>query len=282
MKIKQLSLDHTFHNSFLVRQDSYPRHHNNWHYHEELELIYIYKGTGALFIGDCIQNFSTGSAVLIGPNIPHYWLFENLNDTSEDSIDCIVIHFNKNFAGPGFFNLPELSQLKEIIQESEKGLMINEDSKNMLGNALRNLLHLEGVLKFTHLLEALAEFSSLPTLKLVSDNYAILNHSNDEKRMNDVMNYIRANYKSKIELDKLANQAKMTKNSFCRYFKQKTGKTPIQFVTEIRVTHACRLLKNTNHTLKEICYDSGFNNFVSFHKTFKEHLDITPTQYRKS
>ncbi|WP_164108303.1 MULTISPECIES: AraC family transcriptional regulator [Sphingobacterium] len=283
MKLKQLSLDRTYYNSFHIRQDSYPRNHNSWHYHEELEFIWIYKGSGTLFIGDCIQNFAEGDAVLIGSNLPHYWLFENFRSDNLDApIDCIVVHFKKDFAGSDFFNLPEMVQLKQLIQDSEKGLMIRDAASPSLGQHLKSMLDTEGVLKFTFLLQSLAQYATLPYEKLVSDNYAILNHSNDERRMNDVMNYIREYYKGKIELSKLANQAKMTKNSFCRYFKYKTGKTPIQFVSEIRVAHACRLLKNTNLSLKEICYDSGFNNFVSFHKTFKEQLKLTPTEYRKN
>lgn len=282
MKLKQLSLDRTYYNSFHVRHDSYPKYHNSWHYHEELELIWVYRGSGTLFIGDCIESFSAGDVVLIGANLPHYWLFENLTDIDkDDSIDCMVIHFRKDFAGPDFFNLPELMTLKELITTSEKGLLANGTDQKSLGDDFKKLLHVQGVAKLTLLLQILSEFAVINYKKLVSDNYAILNHSNDERRMNDVMNYIRENYKTKIELDKLASQAKMTKNSFCRYFKHKTGKTPIQFVTEIRVAHSCRLLKNTALSLKEICFDSGFNNFVSFHKIFKEQLNLTPTQYRK-
>lgn len=282
MKLKQLSLERTYYNSFHIRQDTYPRNHNIWHYHEEIEFIWIYKGTGTLFIGDCIQSFSAGDTVLIGPNMPHYWLFENVGTTSqEDPIDCIAIHFKKNFAGSDFFNIPEMGLLKDLLQNSEKGLIIKDTAPSTLGVLLKALLNTDGVLKFTYLLQALAQYATLPYTKLVSENYSILNHSSDERRMNDVMDYIRQHYKTKIELDKLANQAKLTKNSFCRYFKNKTGKTPLQFISEIRIAHACRLLRYTDVSLKEICYDSGFNNFVSFHKTFKEQLDLTPSQYRK-
>lgn len=99
--------------------------------------------------------------------------------------------------------------------------------------------------------------------------------------MNDVINYIKDNYRSKVELDALADLAKMTKNSFCRYFKQKTGKTPIQFVSELRVSHACRLLKSSDMNLKEISFESGFNSFVNFHKIFKSVTDTSPKQYKK-
>jgi AraC-like DNA-binding protein len=282
MKLKQLSLDQTYYNSFHIRQDSYPKYHNTWHYHEEIEFICINKGHGTLFIGDCIQSFSAGVVVLIGPNLPHYWLFEDLRgDEQLDPIDCIVIHFKKDFAGSDFFNIPEMSQLKELIQSAEKGLLVKDNLLAVLRQQLQAILNTEGVTRFTYLLQALSQYATFQHKKLVSDNYAILNHSNDERRMNDVMNYIREHYKTKIELDKLADQAKMTKNSFCRYFKNKTGKTPIQFVSEIRVAHACRLLKYTDLSLKEICFDSGFNNFVSFHKIFKDQLNKTPTQYRK-
>ena len=117
---------------------------------------------------------------------------------------------------------------------------------------------------------------------MVSESYGIFNHSQDHGRMNDVINYIKDNYRDKVELEDLANLAKMTKNSFCRYFKQKTGKTPIQFVSELRVSHACRLLRSTDMVLKEICYDSGFNNFVNFHKIFKGITNTSPKQYKKN
>lgn len=283
MKLKQLTLTEAFNNSFSVRRDIYPKNHNSWHYHEQLELVMVYKGTGSLFLGDAIRDFAEGTCVLIGSNIPHFWLFHNIDEgDTEASIDCIAVHFNADFAGSELFNIPELEEVKKTIKRAEKGLIADKAVTGIVGSLFNQALENEKTSKFISLIEILGQLSSLSLAPIVGDNYSKLNNSSDELRMRNVMNFIRDNYRTKIELIVLANEAKMTKNSFCRYFKQKTGKSPAQFINELRVAHACRLLKNTDLSLKEICFDSGFNNFVSFHKIFKSQVKHTPMNFRKN
>lgn len=278
MKIKKLSLSESYHKRFHVRQDTIPQNHNVWHYHEEIEFIYIAKGNGTLFVGDCIQPIVASSCVLIGPNIPHYWLF-NDNLQHDDSIDCVVIHFNADFLGREFYELEETKRLKDLFTSSSIAMHLTS-CPNHFAPLFLQILNEKEVLKITKLIESLYYFEQHNPKNLLSENYAVLNHSIDIKRMNDVINYVKDNYRNKIELEELANLAKMTKNSFCRYFKQKTGKTPIQFVSELRISHACRLLKSSDKNLKEICYESGFNSFVNFHKIFKNITHTSPKQYK--
>lgn len=281
MRPKQLTINKAYDNSFSIRRDIYPQHQNSWHYHEQLELVWINKGSGSLYLGDVIKDFSVGSCVLIGSNIPHFWLFHNSDsDQNIPPIDCIVIHFDKEFAGKDLFDIPELQDLKKLILRSEKGLITDQSEVHSIGKLFEKSLACEGVLKFISFFEILNNLSSFNLYNIVSDNYSKLNNSNDEQRMRNVMNFIRSNYRFKIELATLANEAKMTKNSFCRYFKQKTGKSPAVFINELKIAHACRCLKNTDMSLKEICFDSGFNNFVSFHKVFKSIINMTPIHYK--
>jgi len=283
MKAKQLTLNKHINSSFSIRRDIYPKNHNSWHYHEQIELVMVYKGKGSLFLGDAICDFSEGTCVLIGSNIPHFWLFHDISESgSTTPIDCIAIHFNLDFAGRHLFDLPELSLLKKHIQQAEKGLLASANDTKNISELINASLEKEGASKFIALIEILNQLTTLPLESIVSINYSQLNNLADEQRMRNVMNFIRDNYRSKIELTALANEARMTKNSFCRYFKQRTGKTPASFINELRIAHACRLLKNTSMTLKEICFDSGFNNFVSFHKTFKSQLQLTPMHFRNT
>lgn len=278
--MKKLSLTDSYHKSLHVRRDNYPQNHNLWHYHEEIEFIYLAKGIGTLFVGDCIQTIAENSCVLIGPNIPHYWLFDNDYLNEYNPIDCIVIHFQPNFLGEDFFQLNETKSLQQLILNSSR-VMYLEDCSDIFTNLFHNIQEQSDILKITKLIESLYYFQQNEPENLVSENYEVYNHSLDHKRMNNVINYIKDNYRNKVELDVLANLAKMTKNSFCRYFKQKTGKTPIQFVSELRVAHACRLLKSSSMNLKEICFESGFNSFVNFHKIFKSVTHTSPNQYKK-
>src|SRR5690606_25691702 len=160
-----------------------------------------------------------------------------------------------------------------------RGIYLENCSEDF-ANTFQKIITDPDLLKISKLIESLYTFNNSPTVNLVSDSYELLNHSPDTKRMNEVIAYIRDNYREKVDLEDLANIAKMTKNSFCRYFKQNTGKTPIQFVSELRVSHACRLLRSSDMNLKEICYESGFNSFVNFHKIFKNITHTSPKQYK--
>ena len=141
MKPKQLTINKATENSFTVRRDLYPKNQNNWHYHEQLELVMIYKGSGSLYLGDTIQDFSEATCVLIGPNLPHFWLFHNLHDHKEDSspIECIVIHFTDDFAGKELFNIPELQNLKQLIQDAERGIITKINLNNQLSESIQQL-----------------------------------------------------------------------------------------------------------------------------------------------
>ncbi len=283
MKIKQLTLQSTTFQSFSIRRDKVPKNHNIWHYHEELEFILVIKGTGKLFVGDCIKEFVAGDIILIGANIPHYWLFDTEYEIEpkEGLIDCIVVHFRQNCFGSDFIYLPESGGLRELMIEAGRGMSTKVESNSTLFFLFEKIAKSEGILKITSLLETLWAFKNSSPASLISDGYVVINHSDDVRRMNVVMEFIRENFTHKIELSELAQLAQMTKNSFSRYFKQKTGKTPMQLIFELRISNACKLLNNPDYSLKEICYDSGFNNAVSFHKVFKNTVGMTPTQYRQ-
>lgn len=283
MRPKQLKIDNEQNSSFNIRRDTIPKYHNSWHYHTQLELVMICKGTGSLYLGDTIKDFAEGTCVLIGSDTPHFWLFHNMVEENEiPSIDCVVIHFNYDFAGKELFSIPELNAINNLINQSERGLIFTLPTASKIVDLFNLSVDSSNASKFTYLISILDLLTYYEGKNIVSDNYSQLNNSNDEKRMKNVMNYIRDNYMTKIELNELSNEAKMTKNSFCRYFKQKTGKTPTNFINELRIAHACRLLRNTELTLKQICFDSGFNNFVSFHKIFKEQTNLTPLYFRKN
>lgn len=282
MIIKQFSIPKQANQSFQIRRDYIPKHQSVWHYHEEFELVYVIRGTGTLFIGDRIKSFQSGDTVLIGSQIPHYWLFENHEDEAENDkpIDCIVIHFNSDLGSPNLLLMPELNPIKQLLQASKRSLIFPDQQSPRLSFLAERTLSLAGLPKLTSLFELLDFLCSQTSEPLTSEHYSILNQSDDQGRMNNLMEYIREHYKQKIKLEDLAALAGLTENSFCRYFKQKTGKTPVQFITELRISHACSQLKNGHLSLKEICYDSGFNNFVSFHKSFKAITQKTPTQYK--
>ncbi|WP_437917665.1 AraC family transcriptional regulator [Sphingobacterium sp. LRF_L2] len=282
MYIQRLTHTSTSQQAITIRHDQTPQNHNVWHSHAELEFIYIKKGAGTFFVGDSIQPFLDGFIVLIGSNTPHYWLFneEYLNTTSDYRADIRVIHFKADFLGNDFLKLNEAKSIRQLYQFAQRAIGFSQPDEFV--RHFFEKLHLETPLQqLTSLLNVLEYMKTSPvTINLASDKYNNLPQQEDHKRINKILEYIRIHYKYKVKLDDISQVAGMTTNSFCRYFKQKTGKTPVQFINEFRIGQACRLLTETDLTIKEICYDSGFQNFVSFHKIFKEVIKSTPLSYR--
>ena len=271
--------------SFSARRDTMPDVNNLWHYHSALELIYIKKGRGTQFIGDSIKNFSDGDVVLLGSNLPHYWRFdpEFFEQTTGESVDVYAIHFKEDFLGAAFIDLPENQELKKIIVQSKQGIKLEGNSKAKIASLMPQIIEATGTRRIIKLLEVLTEIASCEEKNiLVSLGFKPNFLENEKDRIQSIYNYTISNYKNKIELKEIAAVAKISPNSFCKFFKTKSRKTYTQFLNEIRVGQACKLLIENDLTVKEICYDCGFYNFTSFHKYFREITGKTPLKYQQA
>jgi AraC-like DNA-binding protein len=284
MKPQLLKVNNSSVQSFSVRNDIIPQNHNIWHYHEELELIHFEKGSGTQFIGDSVNNFTSGDILLVGSNLPHYWLFDPcyLESSSDDPADIRVSHFRENFLGDSFFNLPENHKLKNLLKKSKRGIQLNKSIVNTAKQLIEKLLTSSNSTKIVALIEVLTLIAESEAYNLLSsESYPIDSQDLDFGRMTVIMDYITQHYKNQIKLEDIASMTGMTTNSFCRYFKAKSGKTLFQYLIEMRIGHACKLLTDRKLNMKQICFESGFQNFVSFHKYFKEATGCTPLQYQK-
>jgi len=269
--------------SFSIRQDSQPFVNNKWHYHPEVELIHFKEGKGTQFIGDSIMPFKKGDIVLVGTNLPHYWRFDQcyFDDIKNTTADVNVAHFSENFLGD-FLNLPENKALKSILEKSKRGIRIVKGNKELIALMLHNMLQAEGTERILYLIQALLEIVKCEKIEILSSIGFELNQEDAEKdRIKDIYDYSFTNFRNKINLEEIAEVAKISPNSFCRYFKSRTKKTYSQFLTEIKVGQACRLLIDNRLNIKQVCYESGFNNFASFHKSFKGITGKSPLTYQK-
>ncbi|MBU2976549.1 AraC family transcriptional regulator [Zobellia sp. B3R18] len=270
-------------NSFLARQDRLPCIEQNWHFHKELELIYFIKSSGTRYVGNSIGSFSPGELYLIGSNIPH--LFRNhkeyYNDQQEtEAVNLIVIKFEPNFLGSEFLDLTESKRLKNLFQQAERGIKFSESATYMVHNLILGLVGDQGLSSIVGLLKVLDTLS-------ISENYDLLcseviantYNSNEKDRMRKIINFLTENFEKKIELEQIASIAHMTPNAFCRYFKKKTRKSFTQYLNEIRLRNACKLLIEGEMQISTVCYQSGFNTLTNFNRQFKALMNITPTEY---
>lgn len=249
-----------------------------WHYHPEIELILVKGGSGKRQIGSNISYFTEGDLVLIGSNLPHCGLTnENTNNDYE-----MVIQFKPDFLGEKIWGNPEMKKIHAMLEKSKSGMVFGDDVKKIMRKKISQMHQSESLEKLLKFFEILHELS-------VTDDYRILNAGKyylqtqveDNERINHIFNYVKDHFKEQITLDEIAGLANMKVPSFCRYFKKITNKTFTQFVNEYRITHSLKLLAEKPLSITDVCFESGFNNFSYFNKTFKEYIKKSPSQYRK-
>lgn len=269
-----------FGSSFLVRRYNNACENTlaNWHFHPEIELIYVQGGSGKRHIGQHMSYFNNGDLVLMGSYLPHYGFTDRLTGNKSET----VIQFKEQFLGDGFFEVPEMSAIKQLLDLSKKGIAFDTDTKKRVGKQIEALTWKDQFGRLLGLLEILKILSE-------SRNYEILNaqgvaiavNAKDNDRMNEIYAYVRNHFKSHISLDEISEVAHMTVPAFCRYFKKIARKTFTQFVNEYRIVHASKLLAETSMTITEVSFESGFNNFSHFNKLFKQFTSKSPSHYRK-
>lgn len=283
MKPQLLKVQNGHGHSFSVRQDLVPYVNNRWHYHSEVELIHFKKGEGTQFIGDNIKRFKSGDVVIVGSNLPHYWRFDDkyFTEDTQENADVRVVHFAENFWGENFLYLPENNNLKTVLEKAKRGLQIIGKPRQVVAELLGQLVSSNGSKRIILLIEALSSISDCKQLSSLSSmgfKPDFVEAEND--RINAIYEYSVKNFKGKIKLEKIAEVANISPNSFCRYFKSHTGKTYSLFLIELRVGHACKLLIENKQCIKRLCYESGFNNFTSFYKYFKIITGKSPLSFQ--
>ncbi len=271
--------------SFSLRRDRIPNINNRWHYHAEVELIEFHRGMGTQFVGDNIRRFGPGDVVLVGTNLPHYWRFDEgtLTDEPDAGPYSTVIHFLENFWGDRFLSLPENKPLKGVLEKARSGLLLTGALRSCVAGTMHTLRHSEGPHRIMALMDcllAIAQSDESIVLSSIGFQYDLSDSENE--RINAIYDYTLNHFSQRITLDEIASVARLVPNSFCRYFKSRTGKTYSQFLLEIRVGAACKLLIENRLGIKQICFDSGFNNASCFHQKFKAITGKSPQTYQRT
>lgn len=262
-----------------------------WHFHEEYELVMIVKGYGTKFIGDNVSRFEDGEVVLIGSNIPHLFRCHEdyYKETSKLQASSVFIHFNEDFLGPNFFDLPEMKLVRRLLDNSFYALQVHGKVQKYIMGKLLETAEEKPAQRLLNLLDMLVRLSESRELKplltngFVSKNrmMAATNNVKDTERIHRVFEFIMKNYKHELYLKEIASMLNMSNVSFSRYFKHHTRKTFSAYVTEVRISHACSLLMNDTLSIAQISYDSGFENLSNFYRHFSRITGVIPKEYRK-
>ncbi len=270
----------TAHDSFKSWENACPYLHNPWHYHPECEITYIVKGKGVLFIGDQVFDYNDDTLVMIGPNLPHEWR-SNVKETPDFYSHSFAVHFNRNFTGEDFYKIPEAVSINHLMERSLRGIVVNDSgSKIKVKKKLVLLLKTKGIERISILLSILNSIVQGQKLEILSSPIFVNSIDESENnRLKLVYKYVMQHFKDPISVEEIAKEVFMTTTSFCRFFKKRTRKSFIQYLNDIRIGYACKLLLEEDYSIAQIAFESGFENLSNFNKQFKKIKGITPSQF---
>ncbi len=284
MKPHLLKIPKEDEHSFSVRYDIVSFFYNKWHYHPELELVYIIEASGRQFIGDSIHHFKNNDLILIGANLPHLWRCDEkfLVKGSGLKVEAIIIHFLPDCFGPEFFNLPENKLLLHLFRKAQMGVRVKDHTGVIVSGLMRRMVEAKNSERIILLLQILHTIAYSTETKTICSEGLTFQYSVEEAdRLNNIYQYILNNFTRQLTLEQVAKVAHLTPNGFCRYFKSRIKKTFSHFLIEVRVGHACKLLAESDKPVADICFESGFNNFSNFNRHFKVIAGRTPLNHRK-
>ncbi len=268
--------------SFSVREETASRFDQSWYYHPEVELTLIRKGEGMRFIGDSIDRFADGELILLGSNLPHMWRSDDIyyQDNPEVYIDVAVVQFREDFWGHAFLELPEMHTIKALLEKARRGIRIVGETRKLVRKKMQDILKSrdgERMEKLIGILNIIALSKDLDVLSSVGFTKSY-DHKNSD-RIDRIYNYTLNNFQNTISLKDVAASVNINPHSFCRFFKSSTLKTYWQFLLEVRLGYACKLLIENKMNISQICYACGFNSLSNFNRQFKAVMGKTPRQY---
>jgi hypothetical protein len=267
--------------SIRYRQFSNTRFDAPFHFHPALELTYIEHGQGRRLVGRQVANFESGDLVLLGPNLPHTWLTDP-SDVTGQQAQAWVIQFQHDFAGPKFWEMPEMNAIRSLLQKAGAGILVKGSVRQAVAEKMKNGLNASPLQQFLHVIEILQMIALSDKVEKIDPQFLhFVPSAAETERFQRVYAYLIAHYQQDIRLEQMAAVANLTPSSFCRYFKKITRKTLVDVLTEFRVKHASQLLISTGKSVAEICFESGFGNVSYFNQEFKKAMGCNPLAYKK-
>jgi len=251
------------------------------HYHDEYELNLILNAKGAKrVVGGNTEAIDELELVLVGPNVYHAWF---TNQCVSESITEVTIQFRSDLFDDRFLKKNQLSFLKSMLEHSQRGIVFAPETIMALKDRILELDKKGGFDSVLELLSILHDLSISRNMKMLSDpSFNNEKTFYNSRRIEKVFEHLNDNYNKQITLAEVARIASMPEASFSRFIKQRTGKTFIDSLNEIRLGHASRMLIDSTTTVAEIAYKCGFNNLSNFNRIFKQKKRCIPRDFRET
>ena len=265
-----------------VKWNEYPHFTYPWHFHSEIELVFVLKSYGVRFVADSLEKFREGDLVLVGSQVPHYWKNdEAFHQGNPDlKVEAVVVQISADFLDRSLENYPELAAIKDLFLRAQQGICFSQRFAESVKAQIISLVSLKGFERFMETLKLLDVMARTRESRLLSSpNFRSNPLDVNDQRLNKILNYINLNYTEKISLVQLAGQFGMNPSAFSRYFSEKTGKSLVIYINELRVMYACKLFRNRKVSVSQVCFECGFNNISNFNRFFRSVMKMTPSEY---
>jgi AraC-like DNA-binding protein len=262
-----------------LRSSSY---NATWHFHPEYQITLVLKSHGYRLVGDNIAPLTPGDLVLIGSNLPHVWHQDQTSSRSPDAVHAIVVRFLDTFLGQPFLRIPEMIPVQRLLRRARRGLQVTGRTRDRVAERLVRLGNVHGLDRIAGLLSILAILAESRELTpIASAGFVPVLERDDQNRVERVIAFINDHLAEPIDRDALAANAHLSPSAFSRFFKVRTGKSLPQYINELRVGRACRLLADEHSKIVDIALQCGFNNLANFNRRFREITGLNPSDYRR-
>lgn len=282
MKVTYHQVTQTAQESFRVIELRGPTYKCTWHFHPEFQIGLVVKGSGHRIVGDSIAPLEEGDLSLLGPNLPHAWQFEGATDGRQRELHGIIVYFQESSLGADFLARPEAERIKRLLARAALGLQVRGRTQRAAAELLQRMPGHEGfqrVIDMLQLLHLLAESEEL--LPISSPGFAPGKADHEGERLRRVCELIQQRIAEPLRRDEIAAAAHFSPAAFSRFFRARTGKTFHDFVTELRIGRACRLLGAHEMNVTEVALACGFASIASFNRAFRRAKKLNPTEYRR-
>jgi len=249
-----------------------------WHFHPEIELVYVEADKGIRHIGDHISTYQGCDLALIGSYIPHL----NFDYGVKATVETVVIQFPETYFEAGLARIPELQKVVDLMERAKTGIAFTGETKRIAGVRLKKLQYMD---RFHQFMELMSIFQFLA----VSDEYEDLEVRpissqtilKQQERMHRIHQFVEMNFQKPIDTQQIADEVNLTLPAFCRYFKKATKLTYTDFVNQYRVQYAKKLLIQDKN-VTEACFECGFESLSYFNRIFKKFAGESPSEFRKN
>lgn len=250
-----------------------------WHFHEEYELTYIVKSTGVRYVGNSMETFDNDDLVMVGSNLPHCW--KTIGEQTED-VECIVIQWREDLL-KNWLDKEEIKYIKDLLKRSQRGIRFSKSFAIEIKEMLLKMVELQSFERLILFLQVLQKLSLSKDFELLAGpNFTNSLSYKESKRINVVYDYLKEHYLEKITLDDISDVMNMSNDTFSRFFKKTFNCSFFSFLNEYKISIACKMLIDTDLSVSEVGYKTGYNNLTFFHRQFHKHMGMSPSKYRKS